>query len=76
MNHERTAMLEHLMEILPESRSPALRKELMLLGKGVKREFLDIADREMVSTGDRQGVGGTTSGEDAHESPAPRRQPR
>jgi len=71
-----SAMLEHLMEILPESRSPALRKELMLLGKGVKREFLDIADREMVSTGDRQGVGGTTSGEDAHESPAPRRQPR
>ena len=60
-----SAMLEHLSEVLPESRSPALNRELLLLGRGVTREFLDVADREMVSTGDRQGVGGTTSGGDA-----------
>ena len=59
-----SAMLEHLSDVLPESRSPALNRELLLLGKGVTREFLDVADREMVSTGDRQGVGGTTSGGD------------
>ena len=56
-----SAMLEHLMEVLPESRSPALSRELQLLGKGVTREFLDVADRKMVSTSDRQGVGGTAS---------------
>ena len=60
-----SAMLEHLMEALPKARSPALKKELLLLGKGVTREFVDVADREMVSTGDRQGVGGTASGTDA-----------
>ena len=56
-----SAMLEYLREILPASRAPALRKELQLLTKAVKREFLDATDREMVSIGDRQGVGGTTS---------------
>lgn len=60
-----SAMLEHLMEVLPASRSPALKKELLLLGKGVTREFADVAERKMVSTGDRQGVGGTASGTDA-----------
>jgi uncharacterized membrane protein len=60
-----SAMLEHLLEVLPASRSAALQKELQQLGKGVEREFLDVDDREMVTTGDRQGVGGTTSGEEA-----------
>jgi uncharacterized membrane protein len=60
-----SAMLEHLAEALPETRSPALSRELLLLSKGVTREFLDVDDREMVSTGDRQGVGGTSSGGDA-----------
>ena len=56
------AMLEHLIEVLPASRAPALREELQLLDKAVKREFLDTADRDRVTTGDRQGVGGTASG--------------
>ena len=55
------AMLEHLIEILPAARAPALREEIMLLSKAVKREFLDAADRERMTTGDRQGVGGTAS---------------
>jgi uncharacterized membrane protein len=54
------AMLEYLIESLPAPRAPALRKELQLLGKAVKREFVDAADLERVTTGDRQGVGGTT----------------
>ena len=52
------AMLEHLIEVLPESRAPALREELQLLEKAVKREFLDAADRARATTGVRQGVGG------------------
>ncbi|OGT82540.1 MAG: hypothetical protein A3H91_03630 [Gammaproteobacteria bacterium RIFCSPLOWO2_02_FULL_61_13] len=55
------AMLEHLIEVLPPARAPALREELSLLGRAVKREFLDAAERDRVTTGDRQGVGGSTS---------------
>ena len=54
------AMLEYLIETLPASRAKSLRQEMQLLGKAVKREFVDAADRERVTTGDRQGVGGTT----------------
>jgi len=53
------AMLEHLIEVLPAPRIPVLREEMQLLSKAVKREFADAGDRERVSTGDRQGVGGT-----------------
>jgi uncharacterized membrane protein len=53
------AMLEYLIESLPAPRAPALRKELQLLDKAVKREFQDAADLERVTTGDRQGVGGS-----------------
>lgn len=53
------ACLEHLIEVLPTSRAPALREELRLLAKAVAREFLDTEDRERMSTGDRQGLGGT-----------------
>lgn len=52
------AMLEHLIEALPPPRAPALKAELQLLGKAVRREFVDAVERERVSTGDRQGVGG------------------
>ena len=53
------ACLEHLIEVLPKSRAPALRRELLLLEKAVKREFVDSEDQERMSTGDRQGLGGT-----------------
>ena len=53
------ACLEHLIEVLPTSRAPALRRELLLLEKAVKREFVDIEDQKRMSTGDRQGLGGT-----------------
>ncbi len=56
------AMLEYLIKVLPAPRAQALRMEQQLLIKAVKREFIDVADLERVTTGDRQGVGGTTAG--------------
>lgn len=52
------AMLEHLIEVLPEPRAAALQEEMQFLARAVKREFIDVAERERASTGDRQGVGG------------------
>lgn len=55
------AMLEHLLEALPESRQTALKEELTLLGSGVERTFQDEADRKRAGVGDYQGVGGSDS---------------
>lgn len=57
------ACLEHLIGVLPTPRAPALREELRLLAKAVAREFLDTEDRERMSTGDRQGLGGIDADE-------------
>lgn len=53
------AMLEHLIEALPEERRPALRQELTLLGSAVQRGFQDEEDRKLATVGDCQGVGGS-----------------
>jgi uncharacterized membrane protein len=53
------AMLERLMEVLPEPRRPPLQKELTLLGRAIKREFDDEEDRIRASIADNQGVGGS-----------------
>ena len=53
------AMLEHLIETLPEPRRPALRQELELLGSAVRRGFQDEQDRLLAAVGDCQGVGGS-----------------
>jgi uncharacterized membrane protein len=53
------AMLERLLEALPESRRPPLEEELAMLGSAVKREFDDEADRKRASVADYQGVGGS-----------------
>jgi uncharacterized membrane protein len=53
------AMLEHLIEALPEARRPALEEELALLGSAVERGFRDEADRKRAGVGDYQGVGGS-----------------
>jgi uncharacterized membrane protein len=55
------AMLEHLIEILPEPRRLPLRQELALLGSGVERRFRDEEDRRRAGTADYQGVGGSDS---------------
>ena len=59
------AMLENLVETLPEFRRPVLEEELALLSGTIKRAFVDPEERDRASVGDLQGVGG--------RSPASRR---
>lgn len=58
------AMLEHLIDRLPEERAPALREELALLEHAVVRSFADGEDRRRASVGDLQGLGGSSSRSD------------
>jgi uncharacterized membrane protein len=62
------AMLENLIETLPERRAPALRRELELLGSSVKRTFPDVDDQSLAVESDLQGLG---SGSDGRRAPAP-----
>jgi uncharacterized membrane protein len=55
------AMLDHLIEALPEARRPPLREELALLGTAVERRFQDEVDRKRAGVADYQGVGGSDS---------------
>jgi uncharacterized membrane protein len=59
------AMLEHLIDRLPEARAAALRRELDLLENSVLRSFADVEDRRRASTGDVQGLGGSSLRTDA-----------
>ena len=52
------AMLENLIETLPEKRAPMLRLELSLLQASAKRVFVDLYDQALAETGDLQGMGG------------------
>jgi uncharacterized membrane protein len=52
------AMLENLIETLPEFRRPVLEEELALLSGTIKRTFVDPEERDRASVGDLQGVGG------------------
>ena len=54
------AMLEHLIAVLPEARTPALRQEVVLLHSAVERGYLEAEDRRRAETGDRQGIGGSS----------------
>ena len=53
------AMLENLIETLPEERAEALRQELKLLKKSAERFFQEPEDRDLADVSDSQGVGGT-----------------
>jgi len=64
------ALLESLMEVLPESRVPALRREWQLLDRAVLRLFPFPEDLALARTPDPQGLGGTCE----HDAP-PRPQP-
>ncbi|HWW74743.1 MAG TPA: DUF2254 domain-containing protein [Pyrinomonadaceae bacterium] len=61
------AMLENLIETLPERRGPALRRELELLEDSAKRTFPDADDQNLAKTGDLQGLGGSSNGRRAPE---------
>jgi uncharacterized membrane protein len=52
------AMLENLIQTLPERRAPMLRLELGLLQASAKRIFEDLYDQSLAETGDLQGMGG------------------
>src|SRR5262245_42272750 len=52
------AMLDNLIEVLPERRAPLLRLELSLLEATSKRMFADLYDQALAETGDLQGIGG------------------
>jgi uncharacterized membrane protein len=52
------AMLENLVQTLPERRAPMLRLEMDLLRASAKRMFEDLYDQALAETGDLQGMGG------------------
>ena len=60
------AMLNELIEVLPERRAPILRKELALLGTSSRRAFPDLDDQELAESGDLQGIGGSYDEIDDH----------
>jgi uncharacterized membrane protein len=55
------AMLDNLIEILPERRAPLLRRELRLLELSANRTFQDADDQALANASDRQGMGGSTN---------------
>jgi uncharacterized membrane protein len=52
------AMLENLIQMLPESRAPPLLQELKLLHRSAERFFTEPDDRALAEVSDSQGVGG------------------
>jgi uncharacterized membrane protein len=53
------AMLENLIQTLPETRCALLRQELKMLHRSAERFFPEPEDRSLADIGDFQGVGGT-----------------
>lgn len=53
------AMLENLIQTLPEARAVLLRRELGLISRSVERSFPEPEDRALAGESDPQGVGGT-----------------
>ncbi len=62
------AMLDNLIETLPERRATELRKELSLLRSSSKRMFPDADDQTLAETSDLQGMGGSRDERRQHES--------
>lgn len=52
------AMLENLVDTLPERRAVVLHKELALLSTSSKRSFPDLDDQNLAEAADLQGIGG------------------
>ncbi len=55
------AMIEHLLNVLPEARKAALHQELTLLQRSIQRTFPDEEDRAHAQVGDLQGLGSSES---------------
>jgi uncharacterized membrane protein len=58
VNRRLRAMLDNLMQTLPEERAPILRVELQLLHRAAERLFPEPEDRALAEVSDFQGVGG------------------
>jgi uncharacterized membrane protein len=58
INRRLRAMLENLIQTLPEERAPILRDELQLLHRAAERLFPEPEDRALAKGSDFQGVGG------------------
>jgi uncharacterized membrane protein len=56
------AMLENLIQTLPQERTVRLRQELELLQRSAERFFRDPEDRALAEISDSQGVGGKQGG--------------
>ena len=52
------AMLEDLIETLPEAMHPLLQRELALLATASRRSFPDLDDQALAESADLQGIGG------------------
>ena len=59
------AMINNLIETLPEWRRPALRQELELLDRSIESLYVLPEDRTLARTPDTQGLGGSSS----HQKP-------
>lgn len=53
------AMLEHLLDVMPEARKAALQEELFLLKQATQEAYPYAVNRVRAETPDRQGLGGT-----------------
>jgi uncharacterized membrane protein len=58
VNRRLRAMLENLIQTLPEERTVLLRQELKLLHRSAERFFMEPEDRALAEVSDLQGVGG------------------
>jgi uncharacterized membrane protein len=67
------AMLEDLIQNLPEERATALRQELQLLKRSAERFFQEPEDRALAEISDAQGVGGTQELSSTRLKPVPDR---
>jgi uncharacterized membrane protein len=65
------AMLDDLIQTLPEERAAALRQELQLLKRSAERFFLEPEDRALAEISDAQGVGGTQELSNTRLKPVP-----
>jgi uncharacterized membrane protein len=63
------AMIDNLIETLPERRARMLQLELSLLESSAKRIFVDLYDQALAETGDLQGMGGGDKNHRGHREP-------
>jgi uncharacterized membrane protein len=75
VNRRLRAMLENLIQTLPEERAPILRLELQLLHRAAERFFPEPEDRALAEVSDSQGVGGKPERGPAEPHPGKANQP-